>query len=99
MLLEHKAREHVVLQERIAKVEAISILLTKRVSSFKKGDLVRLMKLLADHKEAFPWEMQIRLTTRMLELKFEEFLEVDKDTLILFQFSCVSVSVTLYLGP
>eukprot|EP00435_Cladocopium_sp_Y103_P049805 s2018_g15.t1 len=72
ILQENKAREDAVtLQNRIAQIEAVKMLLTKRVDTFKEGDITKILGLLHDHKSDIPLDLKCGLTGRMLDFKFD----------------------------
>ena len=72
ILHENKARDDAVtLQDRIAQVEAVKILLTKRIDSMKEGDITKILGLLHEHKADIPFQLKFGLTGRMLDFKFD----------------------------
>lgn len=72
VLMENKARaEYTALQERIAQIEAVKLLLTRRVETFKEGEITRIMELLRDQKDQIPFLMKSRLTARVFDLRFD----------------------------
>lgn len=95
ILQENKAREDAVtLQDRIAQIEAVKILLTKRIDTLKEGDITRILELLNDNKTDFPFQLKSGLTGRMLDFKFDFII-----TNACVRFSAAHVLSHLSLNP